>query len=307
MFNLLKALRDDENGVILSAELAIVGSVLAVGAVTGFNALQKSVDSEMADLAEAMESLDQTYSYSGLHKGCRSNGNGNGKCHAYTAGSEFRDGSFATEVSRKGSIGIDDQTHSQWQLTGGCNACSQCGSQCGAQDSSPCAGECSVSCGGQCGTAGGCGTCGTASYGYAYGSPNQSGCASAGCGSSGYGSSGVPRMRVTETPGTWNVPRTTNEWSSPLRFPELEDPAYSGEFGQSRQQMHVLDCDCPPDCTPAVYEMQTPMNIPASYESAAETPETSTHNATDTPPDAAPKPVAEDKPLPETPPGDSKE
>ena len=84
MLNLLKALRQDENGVILSTEIVIIGSLLVIGMITGLTCLQKSVNGELQDVANAIGSLDQTYSFSGHRK----SGFG-GQCCAYTAGSAF--------------------------------------------------------------------------------------------------------------------------------------------------------------------------------------------------------------------------
>lgn len=84
MLNLLKALRQDENGVILSAEIVIIGSLLVVGLITGLTCLQQSVNGELKDLAGALGSLDQSYAYSAHRK----QGFGD-QCCAWTAGSSF--------------------------------------------------------------------------------------------------------------------------------------------------------------------------------------------------------------------------
>jgi len=120
-------------------------------------------------------------------------------------------------------------------------------------------------------------------------------------------------MKVTETPGTWNVPRTTNEWSSAIRFPELDDPSYSGGFGQSQRYMQrqmqgqSLHLACPVNCSPAGYEIQDELQGPAIDRSATEILEKADGDSPDTNQDSGLKPVANDEPLPETPPGDSKE
>ena len=54
MMNLLKALRQDEYGVILSTEIVIIGSLLVIGLITGLTCLQKSVNGELQDLAGAI-------------------------------------------------------------------------------------------------------------------------------------------------------------------------------------------------------------------------------------------------------------
>ena len=66
----------DEFGVILSAELVILGTVGVVGLTTGLSMVSQSVNGELQDLAFAMRSLDQSYNIPGQQ--C---------CVAYTAGS----------------------------------------------------------------------------------------------------------------------------------------------------------------------------------------------------------------------------
>ncbi len=68
----------DEFGVILSAELVILGTVGVVGLTTGLSMVSQSVNGELQDLAFAMRSLDQSYNIPGQQG-----------CVAYTAGSCF--------------------------------------------------------------------------------------------------------------------------------------------------------------------------------------------------------------------------
>ena len=186
MLNLLRTLRKDEHGVILSAEIVIVGTVLVIGVMTGMVCLQKSVNSELGDFAKAIDSIDQSYSFSGHRKA--GGHHGTGYCCAFTAGSAFRNNECNTNVGHNDIVGCEGQImlHS-----GSCGTCGSCGGQCGAS-----------------GICGSCGLSGAAGYGNA----NRPDCVS----------TGVPNMKVTEYPGTSNVPRTTNEGTSALRFPELE-------------------------------------------------------------------------------------
>ena len=197
MLNLLKALRQDEYGVILSAEIVMVGTVLVLGVLTGMVCLQKSVNGELGDLAKAIDCIDQTYSFSGHRKnGVYGNSGG---CCAFTAGSAFNNNECNT-ACKNDLVGCEGQN-----LQNG-NCGNTCGSQCG-------------SCGGQYGTGGACSSCGHLGA-TGYRSPNRPNCVS----------TGVPKMKVTEYPGTDNVPRTSNAGRSPIRFPELEvqpfEPAY---------------------------------------------------------------------------------
>ncbi|MEO2034468.1 MAG: hypothetical protein ABGZ35_20530 [Planctomycetaceae bacterium] len=76
---LLKELWNDEAGVLLSAEAAIVGTVAAVGVGAGLNVVASSVNEELEEVAFAIRSIDQSYSIP-ARKGCG----------AWTAGSEFK-------------------------------------------------------------------------------------------------------------------------------------------------------------------------------------------------------------------------
>lgn len=77
--NILKQIWHDELGVVLSAEMVIVGTVAAVGVTTGMSVAARAVNEELEDVAQAIRSLDQSYCIEG-HEGC----------FAWTASSSFR-------------------------------------------------------------------------------------------------------------------------------------------------------------------------------------------------------------------------
>ena len=185
MLNLLKALRQDEHGVILSTEIVIVGSLLVIGLITGLACLQKSVNGELQDLAGAIGALDQSYSYSSFRKAGTM-----GRCCAYTAGSSY---SNCENNSQKCGdiVGCCETTQLQTSACGACGGvsttgCSSCGSSpCG---SSPCG---STPCGkAPCGTVNGARVIDT----------------------------GVPRMKMTEYPLSPRV-----EHVAPAAVPECND------------------------------------------------------------------------------------
>ena len=167
MLNLLKALRQDEHGVILSTEIVIVGSLLVIGLISGLACLQKSVNGELQDLAGAIGALDQSYSYSSFRKAGTM-----GRCCAYTAGSSYSN--CENNSQKHGDIvGCCETSQVQTSACGACGGvsttgCSSCGSSpCG---SSPCG---STPCGkAPCGTVNGARVIDT----------------------------GVPRMKMTEYP-----------------------------------------------------------------------------------------------------------
>jgi hypothetical protein len=178
MLKLLKTLRDDDHGVILSTEIVIVGSLLVIGLISGLSCLRQSVNSELQDVANAIGALDQSYSFSSHRK----DGGWGGQCCAWTAGSSYTN----CEVSAQDVCEIAG-CHDLLTATDDCchdvavplhsSSCSDCG------QTSTC-GTCS-----QCGGAAPCGSC---SSGYSTG---------------GYGTgaidieTGVPGVRVSEWPG----------------------------------------------------------------------------------------------------------
>ena len=83
---MLKALWNDEAGVILSAEITLVGTILVVGMIVGLVELQCSVVDELNDLGEAIGSVNQSYRTSGVLSKTK-----DGKVKAMTVGSRFND------------------------------------------------------------------------------------------------------------------------------------------------------------------------------------------------------------------------
>lgn len=78
--NVLRRLWKEQDGAIISSELVLVGTMLVIGMVTGISAVQTAVVTELADMASAIGSINQSYSYGGVvgH-------------HAKTPGSLWRD------------------------------------------------------------------------------------------------------------------------------------------------------------------------------------------------------------------------
>lgn len=170
MLKLLKALRQDEYGVILSTEIVIVGSLLVIGMITGLTCLQKSVNGELRDVANAVGALDQSYSFSSHRK----NGGWNGHCCAWTAGS-----SFVNCEQNQDRCGDISGCEGIVPLHGG--ACNDCTSTIGVPLHG---GSCGV-CGG---VAGGCNSCASGTFGRTDGSY--------------FRETGVPGMKVTEWPSS---------------------------------------------------------------------------------------------------------
>ena len=62
----MKNLWNDESGVILSAEIVLVGTILVLGMIVGLVELQCTVVAELSDLSSAFGNMDQTFKTSGF-------------------------------------------------------------------------------------------------------------------------------------------------------------------------------------------------------------------------------------------------
>jgi hypothetical protein len=63
---MLKKLWNDEAGVIVSAEIVMVGTILVIGSITGLSSLRDGVIEELADLGAALGSVDQSFTIGGV-------------------------------------------------------------------------------------------------------------------------------------------------------------------------------------------------------------------------------------------------
>ena len=82
----MKTLWNDESGVILSAEIVLVGTILVLGMIVGLVELQCSIVGELSDLSSAFGNLSQSYTTSGF----KSEGDGN-HIKSRTYGSAYDD------------------------------------------------------------------------------------------------------------------------------------------------------------------------------------------------------------------------
>ena len=76
---LLQQLWFDEQGAVLSAEVATVATVGVMGTVVGLNAMTDAVNGELRDASQSFRSLDQSYHFAGFRT-----------CRAWYAGSCFQ-------------------------------------------------------------------------------------------------------------------------------------------------------------------------------------------------------------------------
>ena len=61
--NILNALKNDENGFVVSAELVLVGTILVLGMIVGMTELSYNVNQELEDLGSGIGAINQTYYY----------------------------------------------------------------------------------------------------------------------------------------------------------------------------------------------------------------------------------------------------
>lgn len=61
--NILTALKNDENGFVVSAELVLVGTICVLGMIVGLSELSFGVNEELEDVGSAIGGINQTYYY----------------------------------------------------------------------------------------------------------------------------------------------------------------------------------------------------------------------------------------------------
>jgi len=66
MLNLARKLLNDEAGFLMSAELILISTVLVLGMVVGLTEVSHAINNELFDVANAFDSVNQSYRYDGL-------------------------------------------------------------------------------------------------------------------------------------------------------------------------------------------------------------------------------------------------
>ena len=61
--SILKTLKNDENGFVVSAELVLVGTILVLGMIVGLTEISYGVNEELEDLGSGIGAINQTYYY----------------------------------------------------------------------------------------------------------------------------------------------------------------------------------------------------------------------------------------------------
>ena len=89
---MLRKLFNDESGVIISAELALVLTIAVLAMVVGLSEVAVAVNTELNDLSNAIGALNQSYAFSGFI------GNG-GKLKSHVTASSFNDAADDCDVN----------------------------------------------------------------------------------------------------------------------------------------------------------------------------------------------------------------
>jgi hypothetical protein len=66
MRNLAMRLWQDDAGFVVSTELVLIATIIVLGALVGQSTLRDAVISELADTAESINNINQSYSYSAV-------------------------------------------------------------------------------------------------------------------------------------------------------------------------------------------------------------------------------------------------
>jgi len=87
MLKLINALKNDDAGFIVSAELVLVSTIAVLGLVVGLSEVSLNINNELEDVGSAFSTVQQSYNVGGV---CGHKGNTNGSCFNDTA--DFCDG-----------------------------------------------------------------------------------------------------------------------------------------------------------------------------------------------------------------------
>jgi Flp pilus assembly pilin Flp len=88
MRNIIRKLWNEERGALLATEWVFVSTIMVVGVVVGLKAVQQAVVTELEDMANAIGSLSQSYTFSGTSG-----------CGGATTGSRYEDSIHTLNVT----------------------------------------------------------------------------------------------------------------------------------------------------------------------------------------------------------------
>ena len=102
----MKNLWNNEAGFIISAELVLVLTIAVIGMITGLAHVQLAVVTELNDIASAIGSLDQSFSFVGFTC-CVANG----KSTSFTNGSANTDSGDVCDCASNDTITVAPTPH----------------------------------------------------------------------------------------------------------------------------------------------------------------------------------------------------
>ncbi len=108
---MLKAILKDEAGFVVSTELVLIATILVIGLIVGQTTLRDQVVTELADVADAVSAIDQSYQFSDVTGHASS-----------TAGTVFDDQADFCDAGDNGIQGLPDPNNTCVLIDGGNDA-----------------------------------------------------------------------------------------------------------------------------------------------------------------------------------------
>lgn len=107
MQNLMHRFLRDEAGFVVSTELILIATIVVIGLITGLTTVRDQVLTELADVADAVSEINQSYSFGGVTAHASS-----------TAGSMYADLSDFCDTQNEGAQGITGTNGTCLQING---------------------------------------------------------------------------------------------------------------------------------------------------------------------------------------------
>jgi Flp pilus assembly pilin Flp len=112
---MLNQLWKDEAGAVLSIEFVLMATIIGLGMMVGLSSVRDSVDGELADVAYAIGSFNQTYSAQGITGHSAATGNS-----GFLDSGDFCEGTGASNAACQ-TIGTASITNNPTGTQGGTN------------------------------------------------------------------------------------------------------------------------------------------------------------------------------------------
>jgi len=83
----------EQDGAIISAEIMLIATILVLGMIVGLKSVRDSVVTELADVAQGMGNVNQSFNFSGVNGHAANSGGGKfgdqaDACDAYGSGGQ---------------------------------------------------------------------------------------------------------------------------------------------------------------------------------------------------------------------------